>query len=50
MQSAHAFDAKDIETANLIADPEGGAHGWAPFSVEPWMASRKINDTTRTAI
>ncbi|MFL6591274.1 MAG: hypothetical protein ACJ8GK_01020, partial [Luteimonas sp.] len=30
------------QAASNCADPEGAAHGWAAFSAEPWMASRKI--------
>jgi hypothetical protein len=32
---ASALAAKDRQASQLIAYPEGGAHGWAPFSVEP---------------
>jgi hypothetical protein len=39
-----AFDAKDQHRAGLFDNPKGGAHGWAPFSVEPWMASPKMVD------
>ena len=41
---ALAVDAKDAQKPFLFDDPEGGAHGWAPFSVEPWMASPKMVD------
>ena len=44
---AVALAAKDRRASELMADPKGGAHGCAPSSAEPWMASLEINDTTR---
>jgi hypothetical protein len=40
---ALAFDSRCESLTRYFARPQrGGAHGCAPFSVEPWMASLKI--------
>ena len=39
---ASAVDAEDAYRTGLTDNPEGGVHGWTPFSVEPWMASLKM--------
>ena len=42
LQALWPLTLKMRKSQTLIDDPEGGAHGWAPFSVEPWMASPKM--------
>jgi hypothetical protein len=43
------FAAKDPQASKLMADPEGAAHGWAAFSVEPRRDESAYMDIRRAA-
>ena len=43
------FAAKDLQASQPMADPEGGAHGWAPFLLVTFLCGLSKKSNSREA-